>query len=153
MYHERVVQAYDSMLGNYNNSELSSDAGVISEAVKQMFDILETQNVEHNMKKKKRVSPKKKASHGPKIQDKAGPNVEVGTGLNMTVGTGLNVEVGPVQVQKTGQNNSTANAEETTLDVAAKAKKNKKKLPKTSARGQSMNHSQWEKINVSQSAP
>ncbi|XLR33122.1 hypothetical protein S83_061022 [Arachis hypogaea] len=57
------------------------------------------------------------------------------------------------QVQQTGQNNSTANAEKTTLDAAAKTKKNKKKLPKTSARGQSVNHSQGEKINVSQSAP
>ncbi|KAL4364693.1 hypothetical protein AHAS_Ahas07G0031600 [Arachis hypogaea] len=30
--------------------ELSSDAGVISGAVKQMFYILEAQNAEHNMK-------------------------------------------------------------------------------------------------------
>ncbi|RYR26773.1 hypothetical protein Ahy_B02g061074 [Arachis hypogaea] len=57
------------------------------------------------------------------------------------------------QVQQTGENNSTANAEKTTLDGAAKAKKNKKKLLKTSARGQSVDHSQGEKINVSQSAP
>ncbi|KAL4381689.1 hypothetical protein AHAS_Ahas04G0158600 [Arachis hypogaea] len=32
------------------NGELSSDASVISGAVKQMFDILEAQNAEHNMK-------------------------------------------------------------------------------------------------------
>ncbi|XP_015953530.1 uncharacterized protein LOC107477949 [Arachis duranensis] len=56
-------------------------------------------------------------------------------------------------VQQIGQNNSIANAEKTTLDAAAKAKKNKKKFPKTSATGQSMNHSQEEEINVSQSAP
>ncbi|XP_057748927.1 uncharacterized protein LOC130967901 [Arachis stenosperma] len=55
--------------------------------------------------------------------------------------------------QQTGQNKSTANAEETTLDAAAKAKKNKKKKPKTSATGQSVNCGQGEEINVSQSAP
>ncbi|KAL4396595.1 hypothetical protein AHAS_Ahas01G0107600 [Arachis hypogaea] len=32
------------------NGELSSDAGVISGVVKQMFDILKAQNAEHNMK-------------------------------------------------------------------------------------------------------
>ncbi|KAL4330906.1 hypothetical protein AHAS_Ahas13G0446900 [Arachis hypogaea] len=32
------------------NGELPSDAGAISGAIKQMFDILEAQNAEHNMK-------------------------------------------------------------------------------------------------------
>ncbi|RYR47158.1 hypothetical protein Ahy_A07g033105 isoform D [Arachis hypogaea] len=74
----------------------------------------------------------------------------IGGGLS-GIGTSLGGTSG--SVQQTGQNNSTANAEKTTLDAAAKTKKNKKKLPKTSARGQSVNHSQGEKINVSQSAP
>ncbi|RYR77374.1 hypothetical protein Ahy_A01g001803 [Arachis hypogaea] len=82
--------------------------------------------------------PIKRAAHRPKMKRRSDP---------------VKKEMNPNKYRKTFQNNSIANAEETTLDVAAKAKKNKKKLPKTSTRGQLVNHSQEEKINVSQFVP
>ncbi|KAL4365686.1 hypothetical protein AHAS_Ahas07G0130900 [Arachis hypogaea] len=41
---------YPSVLFIVQNGEFPSDAGVVSGVVKQMFDILEVQNAEHNMK-------------------------------------------------------------------------------------------------------